>query len=442
MWRSADQAENGKQAVHSAVDERVTLSDKANTSAPSAVAEEMERMARRRFQDPKPKRQGGFWYLRVWQNTAGPVRKRERIKLAPASVPEREVLKIAAEKLRAVNRGLITAGSAVNFMEYVDNAYSLTELPLLAKGVQDTYPAMIRKHIEPVFGNLMLRDITRLSVQAFFSGMALRGVSYPTIVKVRDALSSVLRSAVKYEYLDRNPLEKLELPQDKRGRRAKPFVSPAEFHSLLLMVPEPYASMIYVAVWTGLRVSELAALKWRCIGPGSLTIEQRYSRGDWSCTKTPGSAATIAVDEHVIERIHRLKTLTVDVRAGRAMRHHQVVKSAGPDDLVFQSVWKARPMNAANILRRYIKPAAERLGLAHADWRCLRTSCATWMVQAGADPKSVQGQMRHARISTTMEIYAQFVPEGQRQAVAKLTEYVAEQMRNSGPGRSGPIVVQ
>jgi len=113
----------------------------------------MEQMSRRRFQDPKPKLQGNFWYLRVWQNTPGPARKRERIKLAPASVPEREVLKIAAEKLRAVNRGLITAGSAVNFMEYVENAYSLTELPLLAKGVQGTYLAMIRKHLEPAFGN-------------------------------------------------------------------------------------------------------------------------------------------------------------------------------------------------------------------------------------------------------------------------------------------------
>ena len=49
-----------------------------------------------------------------------------------------------------------------------------------------------------------------------------------------------------------------------------------------------------------------------------------------------------------------------------------------------------------------------------------RTSCATWMVKAGADPKSVQGQMRHSRISTTMDIYAQFVPEGQRRRSAAI----------------------
>jgi integrase len=100
-----------------------------------------------------------------------------------------------------------------------------------------------------------------------------------------------------------------------------------------------------------------------------------------------------------------------------------VVRNDRPDDLVFQSVWKARPMNASNVLQRFIAPAAEKLQLGSVTWRALRTSCATWMVAAGADPKSVQGQMRHSRISTTMDIYAQLTSEGQKRAARKLTEY-------------------
>ena len=95
------------------------------------------------------------------------------------------------------------------------------------------------------------------------------------------------------------------------------------------------------------------------------------------------------------------------------------------------------PLNDANVLKRFIKPAAERLKY-KVNWRSLRTSCATWMVQAGADPKSVQGQMRHSRISTTMDIYAQFVPKGQKRAAQKMTEYVEKE---SGPNL-GPILVQ
>ena len=54
------------------------------------------------------------------------------------------------------------------------------------------------------------------------------------------------------------------------------------------------------------------------------------------------------------------------------------------------------------------------------------------MVRAGADPKSVQGQMRHARIATTMEIYAQVVPEGQREAVTQVTEWARREVAKSG----------
>jgi integrase len=66
-------------------------------------------------------------------------------------------------------------------------------------------------------------------------------------------------------------------------------------------------------------------------------------------------------------------------------------------------------MNDQNVLRRHIKPAAKALGL-HVN----RTSHATWLVQAGDDPKSVQGQMSHSHISTTIEIHAQIVPVANR----------------------------
>jgi integrase len=401
---------------------------------------DFEAMQKRRHQQPKPKKEGNFWYLRIWQDSfAGGVRtrKRQRIKLAPATMHQREVMKIADEVLRPINQGLITIGSAVNFGEYVDSEYIPGNLPLLASTTRACYQGAIRRHLKPSFGALCLRDLTPRTLKQFFSAMAIEQVPYPTIVKVRDALSSILRSAVEDELLVKNPMEGLKLPPDKRPRRAKPFLSPEEFNSLLQLVPEPYATAIYVCVWTGLRVSELLGLKWRCIHRDSITIEERYCRGDWSAPKTEASAAPIAVEPHVIARIHRLKSLTVDVRAGRSMRRLKVVKADGPDDLVFQSVKEGKPMRDGNILKRFIKPAAKKLALPFVNWRCLRTSHATWLVQAGADPKSVQGQMRHSRISTTMDIYAQIVPAAQRRAIEKLSEFV-----NEAVPKSVPLLVQ
>ena len=380
-------------------------------------------MARRRFQAPKPERIGNCWYLRIYQDTgtAG-IRKRQRIKLAPASMPAREVAKIASEMLRPVNEGLITVGSATSFTTFVENIYNPTTLPLLASTTRESYAGMIGKYLEPRFGPLCLRDLTPLTLQQYFSSLAASRVAHPSILKIRDTLSSVLRSAVRYGFLVQNPMDGLQMPPDKRGRQAKPHIAPEEFNALVAIMPEPYATMAYVAVWTGLRVSELIGLKWRCIHADAISIEQRFTRGDWSAPKTNASAATIGVSPEVITRILRLKSLTVKVRAGYGTRIYKLVKSDGPDDLVFQSVKDGRPMCDQNILKRHLQPAAEKLGL-YVNWRALRTSHATWLVQAGADVKSVQAQMRHSRSSTTLDVYAMAVPVTQRQAIEKLTEF-------------------
>jgi hypothetical protein len=58
------------------------------------------------------------------------------------------------------------------------------------------------------------------------------------------------------------------------------------------------------------------------------------------------------------------------------------------------------------------------------------------MIEAGANPKDVQGQMRHSRIQTTLDIYAQFVPESQRRAIEK-TRAMIQANRGESNGASG-----
>jgi len=116
--------------------------------------------------------------------------------------------------------------------------------------------------------------------------------------------------------------------------------------------------------------------------------------------------------------------VTVQVRAGNAIRKYKVVKSDGPDDLVFQGVQSGGPLRDNNILVRFIKPAARSMELPWVNWRSLRTSHATWLKMAGADVKDAQAQMRHSRSSTTLDIYQQFVPESQQRAVDRLSRLV------------------
>ena len=235
---------------------------------------------------------------------------------------------------------------------------------------------------------------------------------------------------MRYDLLIKNPLLAVAIPRNKvvNRKKQKPTVTPEEFERLVELVDEPYSTMIATAVFSGLRVSELVGLKWGDVHDESLTVDERYCRGDWSVTKTPGSSTTIGVAPSVIARLRRLKTLEVEINWGGkgARKRFRLVRATGSEDLVFQSLRKGAPMRDGNILRRHLRPAALKLGIdpKKATWRSLRTSCATWMVEAGANPKDVQGQMRHSRITTTMDIYAQHVPDSQRRAVAKMMDMV------------------
>ena len=120
-------------------------------------------MAKRRFQDPEPEVVGNWWQIRVYRDeyaNGRRIRKRIRIRLAPASMPVREVQKIKAEYLRPLNQGLISAGSATPFESFVQTVYKTTTLPLMASSTQARYGGIIDLYLIPTFGSMCLRDLT------------------------------------------------------------------------------------------------------------------------------------------------------------------------------------------------------------------------------------------------------------------------------------------
>jgi integrase len=177
----------------------------------------------------------------------------------------------------------------------------------------------------------------------------------------------------------KNPVQGIRLPAAKCGRRAKPYITREQFTLLVGMVAEPYATMLYTAAYTGLRPSEVIGLRRRNVLDDSIRIEERFCRGNWGAPKSEASNATIPVNRAVIERIRRLDSLTVKVKAGRAVRQFPAVRKRGPDDLVFQSPETGGPIRDNNVLVRHLKPAARAVGLPWVNWQVLRRSFATWL---------------------------------------------------------------
>ena len=390
-------------------------------------------MARRRYQKPTPKRRGKQWTILVREDVIehGQTRRNvRRIPLGPSTLTRAEAQRARDDYVANINEVRTAIGGAILFRDF-GRIYERDVLQTQSKTTRERSKSVLKVHLYPEFGDRMLREMTSLELlRAYFARLEATKLSAESIDKVRDVLSSVLGTAVDYDRLSTNPCAKIRLRRRKLIR-PKPFLRVDQFFALLELIAEPYATMVYVAAFTALRVSELAGLLWRNVHADSITIEQRYSRGDWDQPKSETSRATIAVDEHVIERLERLRSIEVVVRAGWTQRRYKAVKSDGPDDLVFQSVKAGTPIRDNVVLSRHIKPAARSLGIGWVNWQVLRRSCATWLDLAKVTVKDAQGLMRHSRASTTQDLYLQVVPESHLEAVRRLTEYVRASRRAS-----------
>jgi hypothetical protein len=182
------------------MDHVAIIRNQANIGAPISPRE-MERMAKRRFQNPRPERRGAWWTMRVWRDEfigGKHVRKQQRVRLAAATVSEREVKKIATEHLRRpLNQGLESLGSATNFEHYIETIYKPVVKPLMATTSFDRTRGVLDNYLVPAFGKCCLRDLTALTLQTYFSKLTTsttnQMLSHESRDKIRDVLSSALR---------------------------------------------------------------------------------------------------------------------------------------------------------------------------------------------------------------------------------------------------------
>ncbi|MBI1875533.1 MAG: tyrosine-type recombinase/integrase, partial [Acidobacteria bacterium] len=91
-------------------------------------------------------------------------------------------------------------------------------------------------------------------------------------------------------------------------------------------------------------------------------------------------------------------------------------KSADADALVF-STRSGKPISPNNVLRRWIFPACDALGLPRATWLTFRRTYASWSHDKGVPGKVVAQLMGHANADVTLNVYTQVMSESLRSAV-------------------------
>jgi integrase len=87
--------------------------------------------------------------------------------------------------------------------------------------------------------------------------------------------------------------------------------------------------------------------------------------------------------------------------------------------LVF-STWSGKPISPNNVLRRWVFPACEALGLKRVTWLTLRRTYSSWAHAKGVPGKVIAQLMGHTKVDTSLNVYTQVLDGSLRTAVEKV----------------------
>lgn len=266
-------------------------------------------------------------------------------------------------------------------------------------------------YVKDWFGDIEVSAVTDVMVFDYVqylkrdSGLAYTSIRiYCTIVK------NSLRYALINGYIKYNPADDVKMP----GRcRAEIQVYTQEEIVQLSSADglDWVRDGIIIASRTGMRPSEVYALKWTDISfeYGYISVQRAISRANSSTkvTKTPAGTRRIDIDSKLIAHLQSMYD--------KADHDNKYVFPAPP---LGRHEYRV-PWNLAPELRKM----CASIGIPYRNFYCFRHSHATILLEMGVHPKIVQERLGHSSIKITLDTYSHVTPTIQQRAV-----YAMEQL--------------
>jgi integrase len=307
--------------------------------------------------------------------------------------------------------------------------YIEKEMPQKAYSTSHVYNFYLKGWILPKWGKHPLAEIRTVGVEEWLGILKLANGSKS---KIRNLMSALFRHAMRHEWTGKNPISLVR--QSGKRQRQPEVLEVGEIRALLSKLESPFSTMVFVAAVTGLRVSELLALKWSDINfaAGEITLTRGVVRQHIGDMKTEASRKPIAMDAGLAEML-------LNWRLRSAFNQSADWIFASPEMNGAQPYWPE------SLLRRHLRPAAKQAGITKTiGWHTFRHSFATLLKANGEDVKVVQECLRHATSRVTLDVYTQAVTPAKRAAQSKVVAQLAmcgEQLAPFGPTQSNVDVV-
>jgi integrase len=223
-------------------------------------------------------------------------------------------------------------------------------LPKLALPTRLKYQSLLHCHIAKDLGHLEITDLTTRAMDTWLEAKKDAGLSTATRTTLKNLVHSIFVRADAWGiYEGKDPTNHATVGRHRPLYERRKLTT-QETVDLLRRMPEDARIICMVALFCGLRISEVMGLCWKHVDfeRGRLIIRQRYYRGDLDMVKSPKSVRDIPFGD--LAPILRSKYPGTHA-------HEQFCFS------VKTQLGKTETRNDGIIRKYFLRKAAEELGL-------------------------------------------------------------------------------
>jgi integrase len=306
--------------------------------------------------------------------------------------------------------------------EYLGRWLSDTARYQVSQGTYERYERTCRNHLLPFFGRLRLRDLTPAHVRTFKARKLDEGLHPNTVGGMQGVLSGALNQAVDDGLIAANPTSRVKAAAARGQQRMRALTH--EQASRLVAAAEGTRdeALIAVALRTGMRQGELAALRWEDVdlvgGSGTKPGITVCRSAD---TRTRPRVSTTKNGEERRVGIGPRTVATLSAHRARQLKERMAAKSWADSGLVF-------PSTRGTIRRRASVMVSLRRLLAQADlpldirFHDLRHTAATLAIRQGTPITVVSKMLGHADPAMTLRRYAHVLDDMRDDAARAMDE--------------------
>lgn len=282
---------------------------------------------------------GIFWgyRLKYYDND----KKRKEIRKQKFS-SEREAFESLIETQSEINKGLLKRNSTTvkEWYQYHIDINKPNENGRKRNWAYSTYisrQSVFDDYIKPTIGHIQLHKLTLTSYQKYYINYLKDILKLSTVELYHRYMKIALNAAVKHGKIDKNPILDVILPVERDVAEDK-FISLEELKSIFKYVDEieniTNRTALYTLAYTGIRVGELRALKWKNIDFTNNKLQVYATYGQYYTVTKGNNKRIIPIDKSLTDKLKRYKKWCVNRKGGMMTEEDFIFISAQTGNVI------------------------------------------------------------------------------------------------------------